>query len=106
MGPILVEAFRYNRWANLYLLDVCAGLTEEQLDLTASGTFGTIAATLTHMIAAEQRYCWRFEGEESRLKESEGFPGIAALREHAARSGDRSTARCAQPRRAELRHIR
>jgi uncharacterized damage-inducible protein DinB len=88
MGPVLVEAFRYHRWANLYLLEVCAGLTEEQLDLTAPGTFGTLAATLTHLLGAEQRYVWRFEGEKPQLDEREGFPGIAVLKEHAARSGD------------------
>jgi uncharacterized damage-inducible protein DinB len=88
MGPVLVEAFRYNRWANLHLLDVCAKLSDEQLQLTSPGTFGTIAATLTHMLAAEQRYLWRFEAEEPKLREKDGFPGIAILREHAARSGD------------------
>jgi uncharacterized damage-inducible protein DinB len=87
MGPVLVEAFRYNRWANLHLLDVCAKLSDDQLQLTSPGTFGTIAATLTHMVAAEQRYLWRFDGEEPQLREKDGFPGVAVLRENAARSG-------------------
>ena len=56
MDELLIEAFRYNRWANLHLLDVCAKLSEEQLQLTAPGTYGTIAATLLHLFAAEQRY--------------------------------------------------
>ena len=59
MGPLLIEAFRYNKWANLHLLDVCSGLSDEQLQLTVPGTYGTIAATLMHLLAAEQRYLRR-----------------------------------------------
>jgi uncharacterized damage-inducible protein DinB len=88
MGPILVEAFRYNRWANLHLLDVCAGLTDDQLQLSASGTYGTIAATLLHLVAAEQRYLRRFGQGEPRINERDAFPGVMGLRDHAERSGD------------------
>lgn len=89
MGPLLVEAFRYNKWANLHLLDVCAGFSDEQLARTAPGTYGTIAATFFHMLAAEQRYLKRLGGGEPQISERDGvFPGIAVLREHAVRSGD------------------
>jgi uncharacterized damage-inducible protein DinB len=53
MGPVLVEAFRYNKWANLHLLDACANLSDAQLELSSPGTMGAIAATLTHLLAAE-----------------------------------------------------
>ena len=89
LGPLGIEAFRYNRWANLHLLDVCGGLTAEQLELTAAGTYGTIAATLMHLVGAEQRYIWRLTGAEPRYAEKEGFPGVAALRDLAAESADR-----------------
>ena len=89
MDPLLIEAFRYNKWANLHLLDVCATLTDEQLQLTAPGTYGTIASTFFHLLAAEQRYLKRLGGGEPQITERDGaFPGIAALREHAVRSGD------------------
>jgi uncharacterized damage-inducible protein DinB len=88
MGPILVEAFRYNRWANLHLIDVCAGLTDDQLQLSAPGTYGTIAATLLHLVSAEQRYLRRFGQGEPRINERDGFPGVVGLRDHAERSGD------------------
>jgi uncharacterized damage-inducible protein DinB len=88
MGPILVEAFRYNRWANLHLLHVCAGLTDDRLQLTARGTYGTIAATLMHLLSAEQRYLRRFGQGEPRISERGDFPGVAGLVEHAERSGD------------------
>ena len=90
MEPLLVEAFRYNKWANLHLLDVCARLTDEQLQLTAPGTYGTIAATFLHLLAAEQRYLRRLGAGEPQINERDDpFPGIAALREHATRSGDK-----------------
>ena len=90
MEPLLVEAFRYNKWANLHLLDVCADFTEEQLQMSALGTYGTIASTFFHMLAAEQRYIRRLGGGEPQINERDmPFPGIAALREHAVRSGDK-----------------
>jgi uncharacterized damage-inducible protein DinB len=88
LDPLWIEAFRYHRWANLHLLDVCAGLSPDQLDLTAPGTYGTVAGTWLHLLAAEQRYLRRFGGSEPQLKEKDGFPGIAVLKEQAARTGD------------------
>lgn len=88
MEPILQETFRYHKWANLHLLDVCSKLTDEQLELTALGTYGTIAATLVHLLAAEQRYLRRITGDEPQISEKESFPGVAALIEHATRTGD------------------
>jgi uncharacterized damage-inducible protein DinB len=90
MEPLLVEAFRYNKWANLHLLDVCAGFTDERLTMTAPGTYGTIASTFFHLLAAEQRYLKRLGGGDPQISERDGaFPGIAVLREHAVRSGDK-----------------
>jgi len=88
MGPLLIEAFRYNRWANLHLLDVCAQLSEDQLQLTTPGTYGTIAATLQHLLGAEQRYLRRMIGHEPEIHENDPFPGIARMRAIAERSAD------------------
>jgi uncharacterized damage-inducible protein DinB len=73
----------------LHLLDVCAKLTDEQLQLTAPGTYGTIASTFQHLIAAEQRYLKRLDSGEPAISEREEFPGIARLQELAASGGDR-----------------
>jgi len=90
MEPLLVEAFRYNMWANLHLLDVCAEFTDEQLQMTAPGTYGTIASTFIHLLAAEQRYLKRLGGDEPQINERDmPLPGIAVLREQAVRSGER-----------------
>ncbi len=88
MGPLLIEAFRYHKWANLHLLDVCAGLTGEQLQLSSPGTYGTISATLLHLLGAEQRYLRRLIGHEPQVSERDEFPGVSALKEIADRSGD------------------
>ena len=85
---VLVQALRYNRWANLRLLEVCSELSEEQLQLASPGTYGSIAATWQHLLAAEQRYLRRLAGFEPQISEKDDFPGIATLREHAERSGD------------------
>jgi uncharacterized damage-inducible protein DinB len=89
MEPLLVEAFRYNKWANLHLLGACRDFTEEQLQMTAPGTYGTLAATFLHLLAAEQRYLRRLGGGEPVINERDEFPGMATLAEHATRSGDK-----------------
>ena len=88
MDDIWRDALLYNKWANLELLDVCGKLGDAQLQLTVPGTYGTIAATWMHLLAAEQRYVRRLTGAEPALSEKQDFPGIEALKEHAGRSGD------------------
>ena len=87
---MLIEAFRYNKWANLHLLDVCAKLSDEQLQLTAPGTYGTIATTFLHLMSAEQRYLRRLTpGTKPDINEHDATPpDLAKLRERAVRSGD------------------
>jgi uncharacterized damage-inducible protein DinB len=88
MEPLLVEAFRYNKWANLTLLEVCEGLSSKQLELTSPGTYGTISATLLHLVGAERRYLWRLRGQVGRFSQIRRFPGVARLKTQAALSGD------------------
>jgi len=52
----LTTFFRHNLWANERLIELCAGLSDEQLDATLVGTFGSIRATLQHIVAAERSY--------------------------------------------------
>ncbi len=90
MSALLVEFFLHNVWANQRLLDLCATLTEEQLDATAPGTYGSIRDTMVHLIGAEQRYLAALNGVE--LERSPGappgFPGFEGLQDQAHRSGD------------------
>lgn len=52
----LTTLFDHNRWANLRLLNVCAGLTEAQLDGVVIGAYGSIRDTLQHLAVAERSY--------------------------------------------------
>jgi uncharacterized damage-inducible protein DinB len=52
----LTTLFSHHLWANLRLLEQCAELTAEQLEATISGAFGSIQATLQHIVRAEQSY--------------------------------------------------
>ncbi|HSN76380.1 MAG TPA: DinB family protein [Anaerolineae bacterium] len=52
----LTTLYRHHRWANLRILEECAGLSDEQLDATVVGTFGSIRDTLQHIVTAERSY--------------------------------------------------
>ena len=87
MSVTLTEAFRYNRWANLLLLDRCAELTDKQLAFTSAGTYGSIADTLRHLVDAERWYLWLVRGAEGSFRRRNKFPGIASLRAVSAETG-------------------
>ena len=61
--PTLVELIRYNNWANAQVFAACQKLTEEQLAASAPGAYGSIHATLGHIIAAEADYVHRMTGQ-------------------------------------------
>jgi uncharacterized damage-inducible protein DinB len=52
----LTTLFSHNLWANLRLLYVCAELSNEKLDTTISGTFGSIHDTFQHIALSEKSY--------------------------------------------------
>ena len=52
----LTTLFSHNQWANLGLLEACAGLSAEQLNASLAGTYGTIHDTLQHIATAERSY--------------------------------------------------
>ena len=56
MDELLAEAFRHNAWATKRLLEFCGGLSADQLNATAPGTFGTIVATFNHVINSDANY--------------------------------------------------
>lgn len=55
----LTTLFRHNLWANEHIIDLCAGLSDEQLDATLLGAFGSIRDTLQHIVSAERSYLSR-----------------------------------------------
>lgn len=52
----LTNIFSHNLWANLLLFERCSELTNEQLDATIFGTFGSIHDTLQHIVTSERSY--------------------------------------------------
>ena len=90
MSESLVEMFRHNAWANQQLYEACEGLSDEQLDATVVGTFGSIRDTLTHIASAQNRFAAALAESEpvSVIRESDPFPGVAELRDAARTSGE------------------
>lgn len=62
MTTYLGRLIEFDTWANQGLLDFLATLPPETLDLTAAGTYGTIRATLEHLLTAELGYQHRLAG--------------------------------------------
>jgi uncharacterized damage-inducible protein DinB len=84
----LAMLFGHHVWASLALLDRCAELSPEQLALTTPGVYGTVGATLAHLVRADARYQRRILGEElSPVPRDE--PPPTALRVEMERQGAR-----------------
>jgi len=52
----MLRQMRHDVWATQMLLDRCRTLTNEQLQLTAPGTYGTIQKTFAHVVRANEGY--------------------------------------------------
>ena len=55
----LTTLFRHNLWANLHLLEICAGLTDDRRNASTVGTYGSIQDILRHIVTAERSYLSR-----------------------------------------------
>ena len=42
MNEALLELYRHKRWATLRLVEACQSLSDEELNLTTPGTYGTM----------------------------------------------------------------
>ena len=60
----LLRATRHNNWANQELLAFCAKMPPAQLEWTTAGVYGTIHATLQHILGAESGYLHSLTGGE------------------------------------------
>ncbi len=81
--------FRHNTWANLRLLEACRQLSDEQMDATVPGTYGSIRDTLFHIVGGEMSYVGRVTGREPENSARSGeFPGIDALERYARWCGE------------------
>ena len=53
---LLAEGFNHNVWATLRLIDVCLDLSEDQLQTTVPGTYGSILDTMRHLVGGDTDY--------------------------------------------------
>jgi len=84
----LTTLFRHNRWANVRVLERCAGLTAEQLDATIVGAYGSIRDTLQHIATAERSYVSRIStGQPYRRPEDAPPWTLAEMTESVRASG-------------------
>jgi uncharacterized damage-inducible protein DinB len=89
MNQPLAEMFKYNRWANRRLLDVCRELSDDQLDARAPGASGPVRELLQHVAGAQQTFVLRtkarqHEGELGWESAWPGSRGAQASRQHRA----------------------
>jgi uncharacterized damage-inducible protein DinB len=53
---LLADAFDHHAWATIRLIDACAALAPDQLESEVPGTFGSIIATIRHLVGADSSY--------------------------------------------------
>jgi uncharacterized damage-inducible protein DinB len=70
----LTALFGHNLWANLCLFKQCAGLSNEQLQATIPGAYGTIYETLEHIASSERSYFSRISTGERPPARPDGEP--------------------------------
>ena len=84
----LTTLFRHNRWANVRILERCAGLTDDQLAATIVGAYGSIRDTLQHIVTAERSYFSRIStGQPYRRPEDAPPLTIAEMTDSVCTSG-------------------
>ena len=79
---LLRDFARYNRWANARLYDSCAKLPEAEYLKPRASFFGSIHATLNHILVADRIWMGRFIGHPSGIKALNQilYPEFAGLR--------------------------
>lgn len=55
----MLRALRHDIWATEKLIAHCRALSDQQLQLTVPGTYGSIRHTLSHLVRGDERYLVR-----------------------------------------------
>lgn len=88
MNTHLLTQFHHNLWANLKVLDICAALSADTLNATDGGAYGTVFATLAHIVNGESWYVWLLHGEPASVQRINAFEmSVADMRPHLEKSG-------------------
>jgi uncharacterized damage-inducible protein DinB len=85
----LTTLYSHHLWANLRLFERCADLTDEQLAASIPGLYGSIMATMQHIVTAEQSYFSRISTGQ-RLNRPDDAPPLtmAEMLESLRRTGN------------------
>ncbi len=62
LSTALTTFFALHLWSTLRVIDACLLLTSDQLTYTVPGTYGSIQATLVHLVRSEERYLAHLRG--------------------------------------------
>ena len=77
---LLADAFDHHVWATLTLFDTLADLSDEQLQTSVPGTYGSILETVQHLVQADCSYLNVIGGGSRPRVEDEETMGVAQLR--------------------------
>lgn len=81
--------FRHNLWANVRLFEVCAHLSDEQLDASVTGGYGSIRDTMQHIVTAERSYLQRITtGQPYRRPQGAPLLTMAEMQDSIRTSGE------------------
>jgi uncharacterized damage-inducible protein DinB len=72
-GSPFSDAFGHHVWASLRLIDTCLELTPEQLETSVPGTYGSILATMRHLVGGDSWYLFDITGDRARRVEEEAM---------------------------------
>jgi uncharacterized damage-inducible protein DinB len=97
MPDLITDFIRQNEWANHALIEACRDLTDEQLDATVDGVYGSIRATWRHITRAEGGYASQLGHPPGYELGSDDWPGWDALAEMATAAADALVAAAGEP---------
>lgn len=83
-SDVVRSLFSHHLWATVALIDHLAGLPSERLDEAIPGTYGSMVATLTHLVDADERYLVRFGDPSPPPREDRVGVPLATLRAEVA----------------------
>jgi uncharacterized damage-inducible protein DinB len=83
---LLADAFAHHVWASLRVLDACSSLTPKQLETAVPGTYGSVMATLRHLVGSDCSYLFVIGGGSRPSIDPEGMD-MAELRSEMEANG-------------------
>lgn len=84
---LLSVLFRHHQWSNIRLLDSCLALDDDQLNWSDPGAYGSVWATLAHLVRAEEWYLFLLSGRDLPEPRTDEQTPISELKERARASG-------------------